>query len=175
MRETGPAAHRAKPDEHNQAPTARNHRPDGHSAGKSPSRVNIEALYRSPTAIRDLLRRRAELTAGAVDQHIDRPETLDRRIDDALDLLGLAHVRLNRHAAAAGPLDSLCGRVERPLAAAADDNIRTGRGKLTGGRAPDACPTPGDQRDTSLVRTNTQRRRSRGRFASARHATHIEI
>ena len=123
-------------------------------------------MDRPPAAVGDLFSRRLELPAGAVDQYVNRAEALDRRLDDPLDLVGLAHVRRHRQALAASALDLRGGGQKRFRASAADHDGGPGRGELAGRGTPDARAAPGDQRDAALVGTRAQWRRSRDRFRS---------
>ena len=108
---------------------------------------------------RDLLRagprtgRPALLTSTSI-----RAEALEHRLDQPVDLVGLADVAGQRQALGARRLELVPDPLERLGPAAADRHPGAGRRQGVRGRAPDPGPPAGDERDLAGVRV---RRRTR--------------
>ena len=88
--------------------------------------------------------------AGAVDEHVDAPEALDRVVDELVRLL--ARGDLAGAVATRSPLGSSSACAASSTAAgAAEDDARALLEEAGGGRAADAAASAGDQDDLVLV------------------------
>jgi hypothetical protein len=147
MREPGDAPARAEADEDDDAATVGDERADGDEAGQFPGGVDGEPVHRTPALERDLLSGGDELAAGVVDEHVDAPEAPERRLDQPLDLVGLADVGRDREALAARGLDLRADRVERLGPAAGHDEPSSVPREHERGRPADPRAASGDDRD----------------------------
>ena len=103
-----------------------------------------------PLVQRDLLDRRERIDAGAVAEHVEPPEPLPRRVDDALEVVALRDVA-GDHGRAVGR--KLAGdEVEAGLAAREEDDVRADRAERPHDPAADAAARAGDDDRAAVER-----------------------
>ena len=115
-------------------------------------------MHGPPAVRRDLLGRGGELAPRIVDEKVDGAEALDRRLDERLHLVDLAHVRGNGQAGASEGLDRRPDGGEGLRSTSADDDRRSRAGELEGRGRADAGTPSGDERDPPVVGGGRQHR-----------------
>ena len=121
-----------------------------------PDGVDVQPVHRAEPLRGDLVGVGQELAAGVVDQHVEAPVALAHRVEHRVDLLGLAHVALEREALAARRLDRRARLGERLRAAAADRDRRARCRQRVDDRPADAGAAAGHQRDRAGVGVRDQ-------------------
>ena len=94
--------------------------------------------------------------AGVVDQHVDPAELVDRLCDDAVAVVGVGDVGLDRDAAPAERLHLRPRLFELLDPARADRDVRTRLGQAGGERDAQARRSAGDDRDLSGERERVE-------------------
>ena len=133
----------AEPDEHDEPAAARDHRALGDGPGEVPRGVDVQAVDRPPALGRDGLRRRDELAAGVVHEHVDPAEPVQDGVDQRGDLVGFADVGAgDRQDLSAGRRELGRDFREGLGPPAGDRDARAGARVLACDRSPRPVPPP---------------------------------
>jgi len=145
------ATARAEADEDDDAAAARDHGTNRRPSREAPGSIHGEPVHGAPAVVRYLLGGRSELTPRIVDHDVYCAETLDRSVDDTLDVIGVADVRLHGETAPSERLDLVARHLQQLRPPAADDDV--GAAAAEGERCcpTDTCAASGDEADGPCV------------------------